>query len=204
ANVRSPPIADLRRVRLPSAPVNRWGRRGHPQTQALARLARVRQGSRDHRAGRAHRHRRLRLATLGWSTVETWKGGAMAGLTFDRRNLIASLAAGGATAMTAAPNAAATWSASGLEAVRRYAADKQVRGLVVLSGGRSVISSGEPAAVDRIASCRKSFLSALYGIAVRDQKIDLDATLGEIGVDDYSKLTEVERRATVRQLMQAR
>jgi CubicO group peptidase (beta-lactamase class C family) len=79
-----------------------------------------------------------------------------------------------------------------------------VKGLVVLHGGRTLVSDGDVSAADRIASVRKSFLSALYGIAVRDQKIDVDVTLADIGIDDYAKLNEVERRATVRQLLTAR
>jgi CubicO group peptidase (beta-lactamase class C family) len=121
----------------------------------------------------------------------------------DRRRLIAAGAAATVFAPLAA-NAAVRWPPSGLDLVRKFAAEQEIRGLVVLAAGHPVLSYGEPAAVDRIASCRKSFLSALYGIAVRDQKLNLDLTVGEIGVDDYSKLTEVERSATVRQLLQAR
>ena len=126
----------------------------------------------------------------------------MAGPMLDRRKLIAGAAAAGAAPGLAA--AAPRWSAAGLQAIADDARAQEIRGLVVLSGGRPVVSFGEPAAVDRIASCRKSFLSALYGIAIRDQKIDIDRTLAQVGIDDYDKLTEVERGATIRQLLQAR
>jgi CubicO group peptidase (beta-lactamase class C family) len=129
----------------------------------------------------------------------------MAGLTFDRRSLIAAgTAAATAAALPRAADAAVRWTQSGMEAVRREAKALEIRGLVVLNAGHPVISYGDPAAVDRIASCRKSFLSALYGIAVRDQKLNLDLTLGQVGVDDYAKLTDLEKSATVRQLLQAR
>ncbi len=121
---------------------------------------------------------------------------------FDRRALIAGAAA--TSVLPKLATAATRWTLPGVEAVRAEARLQEIRGLVVLSAGQPAISFGEPAAVDRIASCRKSFLSALYGIAVRDQKINLDITLGEVGIDDYSKLTEIERRATVRQLLQAK
>lgn len=123
-------------------------------------------------------------------------------LRLDRRRLLTGVAA--VSAMPSVAVAAARWSPAGLEAVRVEARAQEVRGLVVLSGGQPVISSGEPAAVDRIASCRKSFLSALYGIAVRDQKLNLDLSLADIGIDDDSKLSDIERRASVRQLLQAR
>ncbi len=126
----------------------------------------------------------------------------MAGVRLDRRQLIA-----GATSAVTLPHsavAAPLWRASGLDAILDEATTQDIRGLVILSGGQAVLSFGEPAAVDRIASCRKSFLSALYGIAIRDQKIDIDQTLAQVGIDDDTKLSDVERRATIRQLLQAR
>jgi|SRR5579859_1755724 len=125
----------------------------------------------------------------------------MAELMIDRRAMIAGVAAAGASRRA---GAVTRWTLPGLAAVRAEARLQEIRGLVVLSAGQPVISLGEPAAVDRIASCRKSFLSALYGIAVRDQKINLDITLKDVGIDDDSKLTDIERRATVRQLLQAK
>ena len=119
----------------------------------------------------------------------------------DRRRV---LAAGAAAALPLTAHAAARWSPKGLDAVRAEAKASEIRGLVVLHQGRPVLSYGEPAAVDRIASCRKSFLCALYGIAIRDRKIDIDRTLAQVGIDDYTRLTDVERGATLRQLLQAR
>ncbi|HEY3947689.1 serine hydrolase [Phenylobacterium sp.] len=127
----------------------------------------------------------------------------MAGLTLDRRGLIAGAAAA-AAALPEVAKAAVRWSPGGLKAVEDEARASEVRGMVVLAAGHPVLQFGEPAAVDRIASCRKSFLCALYGIALRDRKIDLDAHIGDLGIDDYTKLTDLEKSATVRQLLQAR
>jgi CubicO group peptidase (beta-lactamase class C family) len=124
----------------------------------------------------------------------------MAGLT--RRHAV--LAAGAAALAPGAAHARGGWDRAGLDGFRAEAKALEVKGLVVLHGGRTLVSDGEVSAADRIASCRKSFLSALYGIAVRDRKIDLDLTLAEVGIDDYQPLSEVEKRATVRQLLQAR
>jgi CubicO group peptidase (beta-lactamase class C family) len=52
---------------------------------------------------------------------------------------------------------------------------------------------------------RKSLLSALIGIAVTDHQINLDSTLGALGIDDNPPpLTDVEKAATVRELLEAR
>jgi CubicO group peptidase (beta-lactamase class C family) len=122
-----------------------------------------------------------------------------------RRALLA--AGAGATALAALPGGARAgglWDTPALDAFRALARDLEVKGLVALHRGDVLVSWGDVAAADRIASCRKSFLSALYGIAVRDQKIDLDQTLAQVGIDDYQPLSAVERSATVRQLLMAR
>ncbi|MBW8814777.1 MAG: serine hydrolase [Caulobacterales bacterium] len=125
----------------------------------------------------------------------------MAGL-IDRRRLIAAGAI--AAALPAPALARGVWEMAALDGFRELARALEVKGLVVLHRGDVLVSDGEVAAADRIASCRKSFLSALFGIAVRDQKIDLDQTLAQLGVDDYQPLSAVERAATVRQLLTAR
>ena len=53
-------------------------------------------------------------------------------------------------------------------------------------------------------SMRKSFLSALYGKYVEKGTIDLDKTLGELGIDDDPPLSEQEKTATVRDCLKAR
>ncbi len=55
-----------------------------------------------------------------------------------------------------------------------------------------------------MASVRKSVLSMPLGQRARNRTIDLDATLISPGVDDVEGLTDVERAATVRDLMTAR
>jgi CubicO group peptidase (beta-lactamase class C family) len=52
---------------------------------------------------------------------------------------------------------------------------------------------------------RKSFLSALIGIAVDEHKIDLNATLGDLGIDDNApSLSAAEKTATIADLLKAR
>ena len=52
---------------------------------------------------------------------------------------------------------------------------------------------------------RKSLLSALIGIAVAERKIPLDGKLAQLDIDDNApSLTDVEKQATVRMLLEAR
>lgn len=53
-------------------------------------------------------------------------------------------------------------------------------------------------------SLRKSFLSALYGVQAARGNVDLEATLADLEIDDNDPLSEVEKQATVRMLLQAR
>lgn len=123
----------------------------------------------------------------------------MAGLT-RRHALIAAAAA----VLPAPALARGLWDMPGLDAFRELARSLEIKGLVVLHRGDVLVSDGDVSAADRIASCRKSFLSALFGIAVQERKIDLDQSLAKLGIDDYQPLTAVERSATIRQLLTAR
>ncbi len=76
--------------------------------------------------------------------------------------------------------------------------------LMVVQGGRVVFRWGEVALKSSVASVRKSLINVLYGIHVAEEKIHLDATLAERGIDDDEPLTPVEKQATVRDLLRAR
>ena len=97
------------------------------------------------------------------------------------------------------------WSGPELAEARAYADTIDTAAVVVVHGGWIVDAWGE---IDRPFQChsmRKSILSALYGIPGPDGPIDLDLTLGELGIDDREpSLTETERGATVRMLLEAR
>jgi CubicO group peptidase (beta-lactamase class C family) len=75
---------------------------------------------------------------------------------------------------------------------------------LVVDRGRLVVQWGDPAKRVKVSSVRKSFLSALYGIYVQEARIDLNKTLAELGINDEPPLTEVEKKATVRMLLQSR
>jgi CubicO group peptidase (beta-lactamase class C family) len=99
----------------------------------------------------------------------------------------------------------AGWDSGALTRARDYSLSIGTASLAVVQHGRMIASWGD---IDRrlqLNSVRKSLLSALIGIAVAQRKIDLDATLASLGIDDVAPaLTDIEKQATVRQLLQAR
>ncbi|GHF30285.1 amide hydrolase [Kordiimonas sediminis] len=70
--------------------------------------------------------------------------------------------------------------------------------------GRSVYTYGDVTEVGYIASVRKSILAIMYGKYVKDGTINLESTLAELGIDDVGGLLEIEKKATVRDLISAR
>lgn len=96
----------------------------------------------------------------------------------------------------------AGFSEAGLERAWDFARTRGVPALMVVSHGAVVGAWGE---VDRrlpIHSIRKSLLSILYG--VHSEQVDLDATLGELGIDERTPLTAAEKGARLRDLLASR
>jgi CubicO group peptidase (beta-lactamase class C family) len=75
---------------------------------------------------------------------------------------------------------------------------------MLIAGGRVVCAWGDVAARCNVHSIRKSLLSALIGIHEAAGRIDLEATLASLGIDDKQGLTEREKLATVLNLLTAR
>jgi CubicO group peptidase (beta-lactamase class C family) len=82
--------------------------------------------------------------------------------------------------------------------------DDGIGGMAV-PNGKILLQWGK---VDRrgiVESIRKSMLGALIGIYADEGKIDLQASLAQLGIDDREpRLTEVERGAKVVDLLQCR
>lgn len=76
--------------------------------------------------------------------------------------------------------------------------------LMVVKGGKVILSHGNIEKDYNVHSIRKSFLTALIGIAEDRQQIDLDKTMADFGIDDKIPLSEIEKKATFRQLIKAR
>jgi CubicO group peptidase (beta-lactamase class C family) len=101
--------------------------------------------------------------------------------------------------------AKAGWSVPKLQAARDYAAKIGSAAVMVVQDGRVIAAWGDVERKMEIHSMRKGFMSALYGIAVSKRQVDLDKTLGELGIDDKPpSLTTTEKKATIRDLLKAR
>ena len=101
--------------------------------------------------------------------------------------------------------ASAGWSIDRLKAAQDYATSLRPTAVMVMQDGKVVASWGDVSRKVNVASVRKSLLSALYGIAVAERRIDLGSSLADLGIDDKPPaLTTIERQATIRDLLMAR
>jgi CubicO group peptidase (beta-lactamase class C family) len=98
----------------------------------------------------------------------------------------------------------AGWSADKLKQAREYAATINTAAVMVVAGGLVLDEWGDTTTRYNVHSIRKSYLSALYGIHVREGRIELSKTLADLAIDDHTTLTAVEKRATVRDLLKSR
>lgn len=96
------------------------------------------------------------------------------------------------------------YSSSKLEKAREYSKQIESSAVVIVVSGKILYEWGKVETKYKTHSLRKSFLSAMYGNYVRKGIIDLDKTIEELGIDDEPPLTEVERKATVRDCIKAR
>lgn len=97
------------------------------------------------------------------------------------------------------------WSPEKLKVARQYADSIGSAAVVIVEDGLVIDQWGEITQKFNLHSIRKSFLSALYGIHVRQGRIRLDKTLEQLGIDDNPpSLTAAEKRATIRDLLKSR
>ena len=96
------------------------------------------------------------------------------------------------------------WSMPNLEGIVPELERLKVAALMVVTDGQVAFEWGNTAVNFQAHSMRKSLLSALYGVYVGEGKIDISKTLAELGLDDLTPLTDAEKQATVRELLQAR
>ena len=96
------------------------------------------------------------------------------------------------------------WSTKKLDDARQYLRTLAPGSVIVVDRGRIVVEWGDPARRVKLSSVRKSLLSALYGIYVHQERLDLNKTLEQLGVDDDPPLTPSEKQATLRMLLQSR
>ena len=77
-------------------------------------------------------------------------------------------------------------------------------GLLILKDGKVIYEYGDLDQLTYIASCRKSVLSMLYGKYVEDGTIDLNETVASLGIDEEGGLLDIEKSATVENIITAR
>jgi CubicO group peptidase (beta-lactamase class C family) len=91
---------------------------------------------------------------------------------------------------------------AGLDILGETLFTKPTTSLLVVKSGRIVYSYGDTSHVSYLASARKSVLSMLYGNYVANGKIDLNKTVGDLGIDEPGQgLFPIEKTATVRHLL---
>ena len=76
--------------------------------------------------------------------------------------------------------------------------------MLVLENGKVVFEYGDVSEISYIASCRKSVLAMLYGKYVADSTIDLEETIGELGIDEADGLLPIEKKAKVDHIITSR
>jgi len=98
----------------------------------------------------------------------------------------------------------AGWSDERLQLAWDYAEELNSASVMVAYKGKVVVAWGNLHNNYKCHSIRKVFLSALMGIYVDNGTIDLNKTLAELGVDDLTPLSDLEKQATVEHLLQSR
>ena len=96
------------------------------------------------------------------------------------------------------------WSARKLEALKFDLERLRSAALLIVTDGKVVFEWGRIASNIYSHSARKSLLSALYGIYVDAGRIDPNATVEQLGIDEKIPLTEPEKQARVMDLLRAR
>jgi CubicO group peptidase (beta-lactamase class C family) len=97
------------------------------------------------------------------------------------------------------------WSSEKLSRAMLYAQELGSSAIVVLHKGELVLEWGRTALRINSHSVRKSLLSALYGVAVEKNLIDLSLTMTDLGIDDRPPcLDDTEKQATVLDLLKSR
>lgn len=99
----------------------------------------------------------------------------------------------------------AGFSQAGLDGAKRYYDSLHGAAAVIVYDGAILAAWGDVQRRFMCHSVRKSFMSAAWGARVDRAEADLSMTLAELGIDDLPpKLSEVEKRATILDLLQAR
>lgn len=95
----------------------------------------------------------------------------------------------------------AGFSSQKLQKARKLANQYNSACVLIIYKGAIVQSWGDASRRFRMHSSRKATQSALIGIYASKGAIDINKSVGEYGIDEVTPLTEIEKKATVKQLM---
>lgn len=97
------------------------------------------------------------------------------------------------------------WSEPKLKEFKQFLIDSSpITGLVIVHKGQIVFDYGDIEENSYIASCRKSVLAMIYGKYVENKTINLDMSIEELGIEDVSKLSSLEKSTTIKNLISAK
>jgi CubicO group peptidase (beta-lactamase class C family) len=126
------------------------------------------------------------------------------GAAAPARQAPASAVFPGATWDRHADPRAAGYCRAGLDAATDRAKSMPTTAATVIVGGRVLWDYGDQQVVTYLASVRKSILAMMFGKYVASDRIQLDKTMAELGIDDVQGLLPEEKLATVADLLAAR
>lgn len=98
----------------------------------------------------------------------------------------------------------AGYSSEKLEVLRAWLKTQKTTAMHLSVNGREIFEYGDVRRSSKIASVRKSILAMLYGNYVVSGKIDLNKNVVQLGLDDVQPFLEIEKRATLYNLLTAR
>jgi CubicO group peptidase (beta-lactamase class C family) len=98
----------------------------------------------------------------------------------------------------------AGWSPQGVQEALSFADSLGSAAVMLVHDGAVVAASGDVQTHENVYSIAKSLQSLVMGSFASAGLIDLDATLGDFGIDEGAPLLESERRARVRDLLTMR
>ena len=99
----------------------------------------------------------------------------------------------------------AGWSSAELQEAHEFAIQSECQAVMALYDGKVFFLRGNIHKNYEVDAIRKPFLSALYGIHLARGNINLDATLGDLHIDDITPgLTYAEKQARVEHLLTSR
>lgn len=141
-----------------------------------------------------------RRAVLVASAASTFAAVGLSGGTASAADATPCNAAGEPW-KTAGDVTSAGWSQAKLAEMEMKLYPMATTSMMVVQGGEIVYRYGNLSDVSYLASARKSILSMLFGRYVAEGEIDLDMTIGEIGIEEDDGLLPLERTAKVKDLL---